>query len=168
MGIGGAVQTGYKYAKLHNYDIAIQLDGDGQHNPEYISELVKRVVEGANLVIGSRYIKMEGFQSSSARRMGIRFLRFLCKILTGKTITDPTSGFRACDKRVIEIFCNRYPRDYPEPETLINLLTQGRTVEEIPVVMNARENGVSSIGMRKSIYYMIKVSLAMILARISK
>ncbi|MDQ0089970.1 glycosyltransferase involved in cell wall biosynthesis [Paenibacillus anaericanus] len=164
LGIGGAVQTGYQFAAKHNYDIAIQIDGDGQHNPEYISDLIKPIIDQkADMVIGSRYIAKEGFQSSFLRRVGIRHFSSLIRILLNKTITDPTSGFRACNKSVIHFFAKKYPADYPEPETIVTLLRNKLKVVEVPVIMNSRENGTSSINKLKSMYYMIKVSLAILI-----
>lgn len=164
LGIGGAVQTGYRYAANNNYDIAIQIDGDGQHNPEYIQELVDPIInKQADMVIGSRYIAKEGFQSSFIRRVGIKHFTKLIKVLFKKNITDPTSGFRACNRNVIKFFSDRYPTDYPEPETIVTLLRNGMKVVEVPVVMNGRESGVSSINKIRAVYYMIKVSLAMLI-----
>jgi len=164
LGIGGAVQTGYKYAYDNGYDIAIQVDGDGQHNSSYLRDLVDEINKGYNLCLGSRYIENEGFQSTALRRVGIKYFSNLIKVVSGELITDPTSGFRACDKEVIKIFATKYPQDYPEPETLVLVKKKGLKIKEIPVVMNEREHGVSSINFKKSIYYMIKVSLAVCLA----
>jgi glycosyltransferase involved in cell wall biosynthesis len=164
LGIGGAVQTGYKYAFKKGYDIAIQVDGDGQHNPSYIKELVQPIVSNqADLVIGSRYLEREGFQSSFLRRLGIKYFSFLIKLLHKKRITDPTSGFRAANRNVIELFSSRYPIDYPEPESIVYLLRNNFRIEEVPVIMNERVGGESSINAFKSIYYMIKVSIAIII-----
>lgn len=169
LGIGGAVQTGYKYAELNGYDIAIQVDGDGQHDPSYIKELIQPLVnQTADLVIGSRYLTKEGFQSSFMRRVGISYFSFLINLLQKKKITDPTSGFRACNRSVIELFSKRYPIDYPEPESIVYLLRNNFKVEEIPVLMNARIGGESSINMIKSVYYMIKVSIAIIIDNLRK
>ncbi|MCL6570974.1 MAG: glycosyltransferase family 2 protein [Bacillus sp. (in: Bacteria)] len=169
LGIGGAVQTGYKYARDHGYEIAVQVDGDGQHNPSYIKELIKPIQEGrSDMVIGSRYLKKEGFQSTLLRRVGINYFSFLIYLLQKKRITDPTSGFRACNRRVIELFSSRYPNDYPEPESIVYLLRNNFQTEEVPVVMNERFGGESSISSLKSIYYMIKVSLAMIIDNMRK
>ncbi len=169
LGIGGAVQTGYKYAWEHNYDIAIQVDGDGQHNPSYIIELIRPIEEGkADMVIGSRYLKKEGFQSSFMRRMGITYFSFLIQLLEKEKITDPTSGFRACNRKIIEQFSRRYPHDYPEPESIAYLLRNQFHIAEIPVVMNERFGGRSSITSFKSIYYMIKVSLAIFIDNLRK
>lgn len=165
LGIGGGVQTGYLYAYRNGYDYAVQFDGDGQHNAAYLEEMVS-VMEQENLdmLIGSRFINKEGFQSSGIRRMGIKYFTALIKLCTGQTITDPTSGMRMVGKDVIRLFAFDYPKDYPEPESVVSLMKQGKKVSEIPVVMNEREEGVSSISPMKSIYYMIKVSLAILLA----
>jgi glycosyltransferase involved in cell wall biosynthesis len=169
LGIGGAVQTGYKYAWENDYDIAIQVDGDGQHDPIYIKDLIEPIMDGrADLVIGSRYLKKEGFQSSFMRRVGICYFSFLINLLQKKRITDPTSGFRACNRKVIEQFSIRYPHDYPEPESIAYLLRNNCSVEEIPVMMNARAGGESSITAFKSIYYMVKVSLAIFIDSLRK
>jgi glycosyltransferase involved in cell wall biosynthesis len=169
LGIGGAVQTGYKYAWEHGYDIAIQVDGDGQHDPAYIKDLIRPIQEGkADLVIGSRYLKKEGFQSTCLRRIGIRYLSFLINLLGKKRITDPTSGFRACNRKVIERFSIRYPHDYPEPESIAYLLRNKFRITEVPVVMNERIGGKSSITLFKSVYYIIKVSLAIFIDNMRK
>lgn len=167
LGIGGAVQTGYRYAMDNNYDIAVQFDGDGQHNAKYLEPMAKLLEEkDLSMVIGSRFITMEGFQSSGARRIGIKYFTLLIKCLTGKKITDPTSGLRMVNKSIIKLFAMDYPADYPEPESVVTLLKRGNKVEELPVIMNNRENGVSSISFYKSIYYMIKVSMAILIERI--
>lgn len=163
LGIGGAVQTGYRYAYYNKYDIAIQVDGDGQHDPQFIPYLVKRVCEGNHLCIGSRFIENKGFQSSKLRRFGIRYFSRLIWLMTGKMITDPTSGYRACSKEVIGIFANDYPKDYPEPESVVTVLKNKLKVTEMPVIMSAREGGKSSITNLKGAYYMFKVTLAILL-----
>jgi glycosyltransferase involved in cell wall biosynthesis len=163
LGIGGAVQTGFKYALQNGFDIAIQLDGDGQHPSEQIPQLVASILDGsANIVIGSRFIEKEGFQSTYLRRSGINYFKRLNRLLTGLTITDSTSGFRAIDRKALEIVCNYYPDEYPEPEALILYALNSLTIREIPVVMRERQGGVSSIRSYKSVYYMIKVTLAML------
>ena len=167
LGIGGAVQTGYKYAVRNGYDMAVQVDGDGQHDPRFLEEMADYLEEhNLDMVVGSRFIEKQGFQSSGLRRVGIRFFTVLIKFLTGKTITDPTSGLRMVGKNVLQIFAEEYPKDYPEPETVVGILRRGMKVEEIPVIMHEREGGVSSISMKKSVYYMIKVALAIIIERI--
>lgn len=169
LGIGGAVQTGYLYAWDNGYDIAVQFDGDGQHNAKYLESMAECLVkEHADMVIGSRFIKMEGFQSSVARRIGIKYFTVLIKWLTGKVITDPTSGLRMINREIIGQFANEYPADYPEPESVVAILKKKKKVIEQAVVMNEREEGVSSISFHKSIYYMAKVSLAILIECIRK
>lgn len=168
MGIGGAVQTGYRYAKKNNYDAAVQIDGDGQHDVAYLEDMLKLLETGeADVVIGSRFVQREGFQSSQIRRVGIRFLSILARILTGVQIRDITSGYRVVNRRFIEIYANDYPVDYPEPEAMIIAAVYGGIIKEYPVIMRERENGTSSITFKKSIYYMIKVTLAMLVRRLS-
>lgn len=163
LGIGGAVQTGFKYALLHGFDIAIQLDGDGQHPSEQITELVASIVKGeADIVIGSRFIEKIGFQSTYLRRSGINYFKRLNKALTGLTVTDSTSGFRAINVKALKLVCKYYPDEYPEPEALILYALNNLRIKEIPVIMRERQGGVSSISSYKSIYYMIKVTLAML------
>ncbi len=169
LGIGGSVQTGYIYAWRNGYDVAVQFDGDGQHNARYLNDMADKLYgERLDMVIGSRYIKKEGFQSSGIRRIGIRYFTGLIKLVTGKKITDPTSGMRMAGREVIEIYAKNYPKDYPEPESVVVVLKEGKKVGEIPVQMNAREEGVSSISPRKSVYYMIKVSLAVLIAAVRR
>ncbi|HEP1349893.1 TPA: glycosyltransferase family 2 protein [Streptococcus pyogenes] len=167
LGIGGAVQTGYRYAQRCGYDVAVQVDGDGQHNPCYLEKMVEVLVQSSvNMVIGSRFITKEGFQSSFARRIGIKYFTWLIALLTGKKITDATSGLRLIDRSLIERFANHYPDDYPEPETVVDVLVSHFKVKETPVVMNERQGGVSSISLTKSVYYMIKVTLAILVVRL--
>lgn len=169
LGIGGAVQTGYRYAYYHGYDIAVQFDGDGQHSAGYLPEMVERMGEsGSDMVIGSRFITKEGFQSSSLRRLGIRYFSFLIRLLTGKRITDPTSGMRMINRKLMEKFTEEYPRDYPEPESVVTILSEKYRVTELPVIMREREEGNSSISLRNGVYYMIKVSFAMLIARMKR
>ena len=169
LGIGGAVQTGYRYGYEEGYDVAVQVDGDGQHDPRFLNEMAE-YLESHNLdmVIGSRFINKEGFQSSGARRLGIKYFTVLIYLMTGKKITDPTSGLRMTNRDVMKIFAYDYPKDYPEPESVVAILRQKKKVEEIPVIMKAREGGVSSISPKKSVYYMIKVTLAILIERIRK
>src|ERR1700757_549536 len=163
LGIGGAVQTGFKYALLHDFDIAIQLDGDGQHPSDQIVNLIAPIMTNkADVVIGSRFLEKEGFQSTFARRLGINYFKFLNKFLVKKTITDNTSGFRAINNKALKEVCNYYPDEYPEPEAVILFSLNNLRIKEIPVVMRERIGGQSSISSFKSIYYMVKVSLAII------
>lgn len=167
LGIGGGMQTGYKYAVENDYDIAIQFDGDGQHNAEYIKDLIKPIEAGeADLVIGSRFINKEGFQTSFMRRLGVNVLGVVLRLCGKVKITDATSGFRAASKPVIEFFSNYYAQDYPEPEAIIATSVSGFKVKEVPVIMNARTAGVSSISSFKSVYYMIKVTLAILIYKL--
>lgn len=169
LGIGGGVQTGYVYAFRNGYDLAVQFDGDGQHNAKYLDDMADMLCrERLDMVIGSRYIEKEGFQSSGIRRLGIRYFTALIKLVTGKKITDPTSGMRMAGRDVIEIYAKSYPKDYPEPESVVAILKKGKRVAELPVKMNARKEGVSSISPRKSVYYMIKVSLAILMAAVRR
>ena len=168
LGIGGTVQNGYQYALEHDYDVAIQIDGDGQHDVSYISDMLKAMEqEGADIAIGSRFVKKEGFQSSGARRMGIRILSTIILFCTWKRVKDVTSGFRAVNRRFIEIYAKDYPQDYPEPEAIVAAIMQGGKVVEVPVIMKERISGVSSINLKKAVYYMIKVILALFICRIS-
>lgn len=170
LGIGGAVQTGYKYAALNDYDMAIQFDGDGQHDAYFIPNLIDEINKGNDIVIGSRFIeKNDGFNSTFLRRWGIRFLTFLIKFCTGVKIYDPTSGFRCVNKKVIKEFSLDYPLDYPEPDTIVSLIKKGYKVSEIPVRMKKRKDGKSSLNINvfSPIYYMIKVSIAIIITSLS-
>ena len=169
LGIGGAVQTGYKYAFQNGYDLAVQVDGDGQHDPAFLKNMANYLEkEKCDMVIGSRFINKEGFQSSGTRRIGIKYFTVLIKLVTGEKITDPTSGLRMVNRDIIEMFANDYPKDYPEPESVVAILRKKKKVKEIPVIMKAREGGVSSISPKKSIYYMIKVTLAILIECIRK
>jgi len=161
VGIGGAMQTGYMYAKKHDYDVAVQMDADGQHDPAYLHQLLDALRKGeADCMIGSRFIQKTAYRSSISRRTGILFFTGLLKLATKERFTDPTSGFRAANRKVIDVFANYYPDDYPEVETIVLLQRLGYKVKETSVLMHSRETGASSITPLKSIYYMIKVSLA--------
>jgi len=167
LGIGGAVQTGYIYACQNGYDMAVQFDGDGQHDAAYLEMMARKLVEtGSDMVIGSRFIEKEGFQSSGLRRVGIRYFSVLIRLLTGKRVTDPTSGMRMVNRDVMRIYADSYPKDYPEPESVMAILRKGKKVLEVPVVMREREEGTSSISGLKSAYYMIKVTLAIFMERL--
>jgi len=161
LGIGGAVQSGYLYAYYNDYDIAVQLDGDGQHDAKFLNALVdKLIADDADMVIGSRFIEYKGYQSSVMRRLGIRWFSNLIMLLTGKRISDPTSGYRLCNRCIIKLFAEEYPKDYPEPETVIKIINNKMIIVESPVVMRERQSGKSSISLIKSVYYMSKVSLS--------
>lgn len=163
LGIGGAVQTGYRYAYNNGYDIAVQVDGDGQHDPTFLEKMAETMLaENADMLIGSRFIEKEGFQTSRARRMGITYFSWLIKLFTRKKITDPTSGLRMINSDIIKVFAESYPRDYPEPESVVHVIRLGKNVKEMPVIMRERQGGKSSIRFFSSIYYMIKVTVAIL------
>lgn len=167
-GIGGAVQTGYIYADRWGYDCAVQMDGDGQHDASFLEEMLNEMEKSDDdMVIGSRFIEKEGFQSSRLRRVGISFFTWWIHILTGETVTDPTSGMRLCNRKIIKLFSKSYPKDFPEPETAVTVLKRGYKIKEIPVRMLARTSGQSSISMKKSVYYMLKVTMACTIAAMS-
>lgn len=165
LGIGGAVQTGYKYAYENNYDIAIQFDGDGQHDVNYIDNIISPILEqNVDMVIGSRFIDntTSQFKSTKSRRLGISLISFFIKLLTNKKIYDTTSGFRAINKKLIKNFANDYPVEYPEPVSTTKILKKQYKIEEVPVSMNERQHGISSIKQWKNIYYMINVIISII------
>ena len=168
LGIGGAVQTGYLYAWENGYDIAVQLDADAQHDPAFLKQMEQALLaEDCEMVIGSRFIEGEGFQSKGMRRLGIRWFSFLTKVLFGKQIMDPTSGMRMCGRKAMKLFVRDYPRDYPEPETVCRLLRHGFKVKEVPVIMRSRRKGKSSIaGIWNACYYMSKVTMAVLFEKI--
>ena len=169
LGIGGGVQAGYMYAYRIGYDIAIQMDGDGQHPASELDKIIAPIkAEKADIVVGSRFVNKEGFQSSAIRRFGIKFLSSLIYLCTGKHILDVTSGYRAVNRKFIKIFSEEYAQDYPEPEALVTAAKKGAEIIEVPVMMKERQGGMSSISPIKSIYYMIKVSLAIIIKNISE
>ena len=167
LGIGGAVQTGYKYACENNYDIAIQFDADGQHNAEYIKDLIRPILnQEADLIIGSCFIdkNKKNQRASKIRQFGVRFLSGTIKLFSGKRIYDPTSGFRAANRKVIECFADNYPPEYPEPISNYELLkSRHYKIKEVPVRMNKRTAGHSSIHSWKGIYAAISVFLSIII-----
>ena len=169
LGIGGAVQTGYRYAYENGYDMAVQVDGDGQHDVAFLTNMAETMERNkVDMVIGSRYIEKQGFQSSFMRRIGITYFSWLIYIISKVRITDPTSGLRMIGKKGIELFAKDYPKDYPEPETTVAILRRGMRVVEIPVVMRERQGGQSSIRAWKSIYYMIKVTMAILIESVRR
>ncbi len=169
LGIGGGVQSGYLYACENGYDITVQMDGDGQHNPKYLNNVINPVKNGeVDMCIGSRFITKEGFQTSFMRRLGINILSLLIRILCGAKVKDTTSGFRACNKELTAYFAKNYAQDYPEPEAIISSVLGGWRVGEAPVIMEERKEGVSSIGPLKSVHYMVKVILALMVFRITQ
>jgi len=161
LGIGGAVQTGYRYACEKGYDIAVQVDGDGQHSPHEIIKLVDALEKKkVDMVIGSRFIGNPGYRASPMRRLGIAILSRIISLIVRQKVTDPTSGFRAVNRHAIQLFASDYPQDYPEPEILVLLSRCGLKMKEIPVKIVQRSYGESSITWIRSAYYMIKVLLA--------
>jgi glycosyltransferase involved in cell wall biosynthesis len=167
LGIGGAVQAGYRWARDHGYDVAVQVDGDGQHDAGYLPTLVAEVASGrADLAVGSRFAgpRIAGaFRSTWSRRAGIRYLSTMLRLRCGAQVSDPTSGFRAAGRRAIELFARNYPSDYPEPESIAVAARAGLSVTEVPVRMVERLHGESSIGLGRSFYYLVKVSFALVL-----
>lgn len=169
LGIGGAVQAGYMYASENNYDVIVRIDGDGQHPPEEIKAVARPVIEGeADYVFGSRFMQNVSFRSSPMRRFGISFLSLILKLTTGKAYKDVTSGFTACSREVGVIFSNYFPKDYPEPECIMIMHRNRKRIAEVPVTMRKRIAGKSSINISKTGYFMLKVSLAILLASIRK
>ncbi len=164
LGIGGAVQTGYLWAREHGYQVAVQLDGDGQHDPRSVPALLAPIQDGtAHLVVGSRFLGRGGFRSTVLRRLGIRYLSLFLRLRCGARVSDPTSGFRAAGRSAIELFASGYPSDYPEPESIALAVRSGLRVTEVPVLMRERAHGRSSIGALRTLYYLVKVSLALVL-----
>ncbi|MCK5237333.1 MAG: glycosyltransferase family 2 protein [Deltaproteobacteria bacterium] len=169
MGIGATVQTGFRYALKNGYDIAVQVDGDGQHPPEHIKDIVKPVIEGrADLVVGSRFLGVGDYKPSVARGAGIAIFSKVVSFIVGVKMTDTTSGFRASGKRVIEYLAGNYPDDYPEVEALVLLHKKGFAIMETAVGMEERKGGQSSITPVSSVYYMFKVMLAICVDLIKK
>ncbi|OQA00164.1 MAG: Undecaprenyl-phosphate mannosyltransferase [Bacteroidetes bacterium ADurb.Bin408] len=163
LGIGGAVQTGLIYALNNGYNYAVQMDGDGQHPASELPKLINALeTENADIVIGSRFMLKEGFQSSFMRRVGINYFTKLIGALTGLSITDATSGYRLFGHKALELASNYYPDEYPEPEAIIYFKLNGLKIIETPVQMNERREGKSSIGTFASLYYMLKVTLAVL------
>lgn len=160
LGIGGAMQAGYKYAVRRGYDYAMQLDADGQHNPEDIVRLQHVMEQGdCDMVIGSRFVETTGYKGSLTRRAGIYYFYWLVRLLTGVRVKDPTSGFRLVNRRVMERFAKSYPADYPEVEVIVEMARLGYRMREIRVEMSARQGGRSSITPVRSVYYMAKVTV---------
>ncbi|MEA3479358.1 MAG: glycosyltransferase family 2 protein [Bacteroidota bacterium] len=168
LGIGGSVQTGFKYARAHHYEIALQLDGDGQHKVSEIKKLIGPINEQeADVVIGSRFNrKSGGFKTNPMRRTGIKIFEWFSFLLIRQRITDHTSGFRAFNRRAFEFLADNYPTDFPEPEVVILLGRNRFKIMEVFTQMMRRQGGVSSIPLAKGPYYMIKVMLSMFMASI--
>lgn len=162
VGIGGAVQTGYQYARDNGFDVAIQVDGDGQHDPTEIGRLLEPIRDGrADMVVGSRFAAGGGYRGTRLRRIGIHIFAAVVSLLVRARVTDTTSGFRAVNREAIRLFASDYPQDYPEVESTVLLVRHGLRMVEVPVQMRVRETGNSSITTLRAAYYMIKVLLAL-------
>ncbi len=165
LGIGSAVQTGFRYARRHDYDFAIQVDGDGQHPATEIPKLLEALQsDEADVVIGSRFLLREGYQSEFYRRIGIRYFMVVNRLITGQAVTDNTSGFRAYNRRALAVVSSYYPDQYPEPEAVVLFKRNGLRLKEVPVTMRERQGGQSSISRLASLFYMAKVSFAIVFA----
>jgi glycosyltransferase involved in cell wall biosynthesis len=162
LGIGGAVQTGFRYAFEQGYDLAVRLDGDGQHDPSQLDRIVRPVVTGeADIAVGSRFAEAgDGYRSSRSRRVGIRLLALVVSRIVGRRVTDTTSGFQALNREGIALFARDYPHDYPEVEATVMVFRHRLRMVEVPVQMRERGGGRSSITTLRSVYYMVKVLLA--------
>jgi hypothetical protein len=161
LGVGGAVQTGFLYSRRNGYDLAVQIDADGQHKPSEVPKITEPLLRNeADVVIGSRFIERGSYRKMTFRRLGIKLFSLTNKILLKEKITDSTSGFRSYNKKAIGILSVNYPDDYPEPEAIYILKRKGLRIKEVPVEMTSRLGGKSSISVFESIYYMIKVFLA--------
>jgi glycosyltransferase involved in cell wall biosynthesis len=161
LGIGGAVQTGFRYARRCGYRYAFQFDGDGQHPADEVARLLGPLrADEADVVIGSRFLEKKGFQSTALRRIGIHLFQGLSRVTSAHRISDTTSGFRAYNARAFSFLADNYPSDYPEVEAITLLSRRGFRIVEVPVAMRERQGGVSSISTPRSLYYLVKVSLA--------
>ncbi|HVO23644.1 MAG TPA: glycosyltransferase family 2 protein [Candidatus Margulisiibacteriota bacterium] len=166
LGIGAAVQTGFQYALQRDYDAVVRVDGDGQHDPAYIPALLAQLETGdADVVVGSRFLAGEGYQSTFVRRLGIVILGILSAVV-GARVTDPTSGYWAVNRRALRVLARFHPDDYPETQSLLVATRAGCRIRELPVVMQARGAGRSSIGVLHSGFYMVKVILAVLIERL--
>jgi glycosyltransferase involved in cell wall biosynthesis len=165
LGIGGAVQTGFRFAAEQGYELAARVDGDGQHDPRELSGLLEPVLAGhTDICVGSRFVGAEGYRSSRSRRIGIRILARTVSLLTGQRVTDTTSGFQVLNRRAILLFAADYPHDYPEVEAAVMLHKHRLRLTEAPVRMRERQGGASSITALRSVYYMVKVMLAVLIS----
>jgi len=171
LGIGGAVQTGIKYAYRNDYDVALELDGDGQHDPSFASALVEKLQENnSDLVIGSRFVASSDYRSSPMRQFGIHLFSFLIKLVTAKRVYDSTSGFRAYNRRAMEYLSHDYPADFPEPESIVMLLSRGFRIIEVPVTMRERQGGVSVVASDvswRAVYFVASNAIAIVLTGVT-
>ena len=162
LGIGGAVQTGFRFARDNGYDLVVRCDGDGQHDPSELPKVLAPVLAGeADIAVGTRFGETDGYRSSATRRVGIRLLAIVVSAIARQRLTDTTSGFQALNRRALELFATDYPHDYPEVEATVMVVRQRLRLVEVPVSMREREHGRSSITALRSVYYMVKVLLAL-------
>ena len=168
MGIGSAVQSGFLFAKEKGYHYAVQVDGDGQHPAGEIPRLLAALRNGVDVAIGSRFVNPTGYRPPLFRALGIKVFSFLVSSIVGKRVYDTTSGFRAINRKAIILLAETYPHDYPEVEALITLYRNGMEFVEVPVEMNYRQEGKSSISTTAGAYYMLKVTLAVLVAVIKR
>ncbi len=169
LGIGGAVQTGFLYSQRKGYGLAVQIDGDGQHRPDEVPKILAPIQRGeADVVIGSRFLEKASYRSGLFRKIGIKAFEITNRLLLGERITDSTSGFRAFNRKAIDVLSKNYPDDYPEPEALYILKKRGLRILEVPVLMETRSHGKSSISFARSLYYMVKVFLAILVLMLRK
>ncbi len=169
LGIGGAVQAGFKYAVQGDYDVAVQVDGDGQHPADQIQALSEPILDDqCDMVVGSRYLTANHYEGRRLRRLGNTVLSRMCSLFSGQRVTDATSGFRAYSARALAYLAHRYPADYPEPESIVLLARRGMRIKELPVRMRERRYGRSSITGMRPLYYMTKVGLALLLDAIKE
>lgn len=167
LGIGGAMQTGYRYAYQYGYDVAVQVDGDGQHPPAQVAQLIEYLLtHDCDLVVGSRFKDTIAYRQSLSRMLGIHFLRLWIQILSGRRFSDCTSGFRAANRKVIDCYSHWYPDDYPEPEVLVLLTQENLRVDEMQVQMEQRSTGQTSIPFHRGLFYVTKVAIAVLLDKI--
>jgi glycosyltransferase involved in cell wall biosynthesis len=168
MGIGSAVQSGFLFAKEKGYHFAVQVDGDGQHPASEIPRLLAALENGVEMAIGSRFVQLTGYRPPFLRALGIKVFAFLVSFIVGKRVYDTTSGFRAIGRKALLLLTETYPHDYPEVEALITLHRHGMSFVEVPVEMNYRQEGKSSISAKAAVYYMLKVTLAVLVAVIKR
>jgi glycosyltransferase involved in cell wall biosynthesis len=169
LGIGGAVQAGFKYAANKGYDVVVRVDGDGQHDPAELGPLIEVVLAGrADICVGTRFAGGDGYRSSAARRVGIRLLARTVSLLTHQRVTDTTSGFQVLNRKAIELFAQDYPHDYPEVEAAVMVHKHRLRLVEVPVRMRERAGGRSSIRGARTVYYMAKVMLAILIGALRR
>ncbi|MDP3997117.1 MAG: glycosyltransferase family 2 protein [bacterium] len=165
LGIGGAMQTGFLYAVRNGFDVAMQVDADGQHDPRFIPVLLEALGErGADMVIGSRFLERVGYRASFMRLFGIRFFAWLIGMMTNRRVYDATSGYRAYNKEALNFVAKYYPSDFPEPESIVIMLRNGFKIKEVPVVMKHRQAGTSSVRPLKGTYFVVSNAVAIIIS----